>query len=214
MTRGFLFGLAGAGSAVAAAAALSIGIAEGPAASQEPQAQEAPAWPTSERVELTQSQLLQAYATGDLNRPIKTMLNVRERMRYGDFVWNDRKVPAGPLWIRVDLESQLISVFRGGHEIGTAVILYGAQEKQTPSGTFRIMERKKDHQSTLYDAPMPYMLRLTGDGVAIHASNVRWGAATHGCIGVPDAFAERLFELARVGDEVLIVGDPAEPTSA
>ncbi len=40
---------------------------------------------------------------------------------------------------------------------------------------------------------MPYMLRLTGDGVAIHDSKVEWGYATHGCIGVPVAFAKALF---------------------
>jgi lipoprotein-anchoring transpeptidase ErfK/SrfK len=52
---------------------------------------------------------------------------------------------------------------------------------------------------------MPYTLRLTNDGVSIHASDVRWGAATHGCIGVPLAFAQRLFEAATVGDEVSVV---------
>ena len=55
---------------------------------------------------------------------------------YGDFVWNDRNVPKGTVWVRVDLKSQIISVFRGGHEIGTAVILYGADEKETPDGVF------------------------------------------------------------------------------
>jgi lipoprotein-anchoring transpeptidase ErfK/SrfK len=34
---------------------------------------------------------------------------------------------------------------------------------------------------------------------------VRWGAATHGCIGLPLEFARRLFEQAKVGDEVVIV---------
>jgi lipoprotein-anchoring transpeptidase ErfK/SrfK len=31
---------------------------------------------------------------------------------------------------------------------------------------------------------------------------VRWGAATHGCVGVPTEFARRLFEAAKVGDRV------------
>jgi lipoprotein-anchoring transpeptidase ErfK/SrfK len=55
---------------------------------------------------------------------------------------------------------------------------------------------------------MPFTLRLTNDGVSIHASSVRWGAATHGCIGVPPPFAERLFNAAKLGDEVLVVGSP------
>jgi lipoprotein-anchoring transpeptidase ErfK/SrfK len=115
-------------------------------------------------------------------------------------------VPAGPIWVRVDLDSQLISVFRAGHEIGTAVILYGADGLPTPTGKFPILAKLKDHRSATYDAPMPYTLRLTGDGVAIHASDVRWGYATHGCIGVPADFAARLFATASVGDEVLVVG--------
>jgi hypothetical protein len=59
-------------------------------------------------------------------------------------------------------------VFRSGHEIATAVILYGADEKPTPTGEFKILQRLKDHRSSLCDAPMPYTLRLTGDGISIH----------------------------------------------
>lgn len=137
--------------------------------------------------------------------PIRSLLNVPGRMRFGDFVWNDANVPAGPVWIRVDLGSQLISVFRAGHEIGSAVILYGDPSKPTPLGAFRVLEKQQDHYSRSYDAPMPYMLRLTNDGVAIHASAVRQGAATHGCIGVPMAFARKLFAAARPGDRVFIL---------
>ena len=38
----------------------------------------------------------------------------------------------------------------------------------TPTGVFPITEKKRHHVSNLYDAPMPYMLRLTDDGIAIH----------------------------------------------
>ena len=122
---------------------------------------------------------------------------------------DDRGVAAGPTWIRIDLGSQLMSVFRGGDEIGTAVIVYGGDNKETPAGKLHILGKARDHRSSLYDAEMPYTLRLTDDGVSIHASSVRWGAATHGCIGVPLPFAQRLFGAARVGDEVVIVGTPA-----
>jgi lipoprotein-anchoring transpeptidase ErfK/SrfK len=129
-------------------------------------------------------------------------------MHFGDYVWNDRNVPKGTVWVRVDLKSQILSVFRSGHEIGTAVILYGAEEKETPDGTFPVLAKVRDHRSATYDdAPMPYTLRLTGDGVAIHGSNVRWGAATHGCIGVPVEFAAKLFDEVKKGDHVVIVRD-------
>jgi lipoprotein-anchoring transpeptidase ErfK/SrfK len=114
-------------------------------------------------------------------------------------------VAAGKTWVLVDLEAQTMSVFRGMNEIGTAVTLYGVDHKPTPLGRFKIIEKRKDHVSNLYDAPMPYMLRLTMDGVAIHGSDVREGAGTHGCLGVPLAFGEHLFRTLGVGDEVLIV---------
>jgi lipoprotein-anchoring transpeptidase ErfK/SrfK len=126
-------------------------------------------------------------------------------MRFGDYAWNDVAVPAGATWIRIDLRAQLISVFRAGHEIGTAVIVYGGDNKETPTGKLHILGKVRDHRSSLYDAPMPYTLRLTDDGVSIHGSSVRWGSATHGCIGVPLGFARHLFDAARVGDEVVIV---------
>ena len=162
------------------------------------------------RIAVTPAAMRQALAAGQIDRPIKSILRVPARMQYGDFRWDDAGVPAGPLWIRVDTRAQLISVFRAGHEIGTAVILYGADGLETPVGKFPILAKLKDHRSATYDAPMPYTLRLTRDGVAIHASDVRWGFATHGCVGVPDDFARKLFAAASVGDEVFVVGAPAK----
>lgn len=135
---------------------------------------------------------------------IKRVLEIQGPFRHGDYVWDESGAPAGPLLITVDIGAQTLSVFRGGYEIGAAVILFGADDKPTPIGTFPIMEKDADHVSDLYDAPMPYMLRLTGDGVAIHGSNVRRDWATNGCIGVPTEFARLLFKVARVGDRVII----------
>jgi len=136
---------------------------------------------------------------------IRSVLDVRHKLKHGEFVWNDAGIPAGPAWIRIDLAHQIISVFRSGHEIGTAVITYGAGPKPTPVGEFRILSRLKAHQSSIYDADMPYTLRLTNDGVSIHGGEVRPGTATHGCIGVPLAFARQLFDQVRVGDKVMVL---------
>jgi lipoprotein-anchoring transpeptidase ErfK/SrfK len=163
------------------------------------------------RIAVTPAQLREAQAAGLVDRPIKSILDVRAPMSYGDFRWDDKGVPAGRTWIRVDLGSQILSVFRSGEEIGTAVILYGADGVPTPTGKFPILAKLKDHRSITYDnAPMPYTLRLTRDGVSIHGSNVRWGFATHGCVGVPKDFAAKLFDVVKVGDEVLVVsGKPS-----
>lgn len=135
---------------------------------------------------------------------VKRILNIEGPFTHGAYVWDDEGVPDGPIAITIDLKAQTLSVFRGGYEIGAAVILYGADDKPTPLGTFPISEKDADHISNLYGAPMPYMLRLTNDGVAIHGSEVEWGAATHGCIGVPTEFARLLFEQASLGDPVII----------
>ena len=85
--------------------------------------------------------------------------------------------------------------------------LWRRQQADTP-GKLHILGKARNHRSSLYDAEMPFTLRLTNDGVSIHASSVRWGAATHGCIGVPLPFAERLFNAAKLGDDVVVVGSP------
>lgn len=136
---------------------------------------------------------------------IKRVLPIAGPMHPGDWHWDETGVPAGPVVITADLKAQTISVFRAGYEIGTAVILYGADDKPTPLGIFPITQKRRDHWSNLYDAPMPFMQRLTNDGISIHGTPVV-GAnlGTHGCIGVPNAFAEKLFGVTKLGDKVII----------
>lgn len=142
---------------------------------------------------------------GGRNEIVRSVLNITGPMTFGSFVWNDTGVPQGQLWIRIDLANQLLSVFRSSEEIGSTVIIYGADGKPTPRGAFTILQKSKDYRSRSYDAPMPFMLRLTDDGVAIHASKVTAGYATHGCIGVPREFARHLFDAVAIGDPVFIL---------
>ena len=157
-----------------------------------------------------------ARATAPAPRPTPpVMLQVDRQLYYGDYVWNDEGVPAGRITVRVDLSAETMSVYRSGREIGRAMILYGTDEQPTPTGTFPILQKDADHESNLYDAAMPYMLRLTNDGVAIHASNVQYGRASRGCVGIPHDFAALLFQQARIGDRVTIVrGNPADSPNA
>ncbi|WP_249340756.1 L,D-transpeptidase family protein, partial [Sphingomonas sp. 2SG] len=134
---------------------------------------------------------------------VKRVLDIGP-IKFGDYTWDDAGVPAGPLIVTVDLAAQTLSVFRDGYEIGTTAILYGADDKPTPLGSFPILMKDAHHVSSLYGAPMPYTMRLTNDGVAVHGTEVAWGYATHGCIGVPTAFAKLLFREAKVGDRVII----------
>lgn len=137
---------------------------------------------------------------------IKSILPIEGSIRYGDWFWDESAAPrTGKLVITVDLEARVISAFRDGHEIGTAVALLGTRAHPTPTGTFPILTKERDNVSEKYNnAPMPWTLRLTWDGIAIHGSPVMNGYASHGCIGVPDEFAAKLFAAASRGDKVII----------
>jgi lipoprotein-anchoring transpeptidase ErfK/SrfK len=135
---------------------------------------------------------------------IKRILPIKGPIRYGEWHWDEAGIAPGPLVITVDLEARVLSVFRGGYEIGATAVLLGTEEKPTPTGVFPITQKKVDHVSNIYDAPMPFMQRLTNDGVAIHASNVENGYASHGCVGVPREFAKKLFGATQLGDRVYI----------
>ena len=104
----------------------------------------------------------------------------------------------------MDLDARVLSIFRSGYEIGATAVLLGSQEKPTPIGMFPITQKKRHHASNLYDAEMPYMQRLTEDGITLHASQVELGYASHGCIGIPEEFAAKVFATTRVGDRVFI----------
>lgn len=126
-------------------------------------------------------------------------------LRPGEFAWNDEGVPPGETVIVVNIRARVLSVYRGGVEIGRSSIIYGADNKPTPHGTFPILEKDADHVSNLYDAPMPHMLRLTWDGVAIHGSpELADDVATRGCVGLPREFAALLFPTVEVGDRVIV----------
>ncbi|MEM7687417.1 MAG: L,D-transpeptidase family protein [Pseudomonadota bacterium] len=138
---------------------------------------------------------------------LKSVLTIPEGpFRYGDWYWDESNAPSkGKLVVTVDLDARVISAFRDGHEIGTAVALLGTKKHPTPLGSFPILTKEKDNISEKYNnAPMPWTLRLTWDGIAIHGSPVINGYASHGCIGVPDEFAEKLYAIARRGDKVVI----------
>lgn len=140
---------------------------------------------------------------------VHTVAQIDEPLYFGDYFWDEEGVPnKGAVRVVVDLQAEQLYVYKGGYEIARAKILRGWERWQTPTGTFKILEKDADHYSSTYDnAPMPYNLRLTWKGVAIHGSDVDDESATHGCVGVPLDFARILFRYTRVGDPVLITNN-------
>ena len=147
-----------------------------------------------------------AQAAADPDFTVRRILDIPGPLKMGEHHWDESGAPAdGPVVITVDLEAQVLSIFRGGYEIGAAAILYGRDDKPTPLGAFPITQKKAKHVSNLYGSPMPYMMRMTNDGISIHGSDsVAPGFATHGCVAVPVAFAKKLFEAAKLGDVVIV----------
>ncbi|WEK46040.1 MAG: L,D-transpeptidase family protein [Candidatus Andeanibacterium colombiense] len=137
---------------------------------------------------------------------IKRVLDIGDPIKYGQWFWDDKGVPPGPLVMTVDLDARVISVFRGGYEIGAAAVLLGTDDYPTPLGRFPILTKERHNVSEKYgNAPMPWTLRLTWDGVAIHGGHtVENGYASHGCISPPDDFQAKLYDIARKGDVVII----------
>ncbi|WP_288415591.1 L,D-transpeptidase family protein, partial [uncultured Novosphingobium sp.] len=143
-------------------------------------------------------------AAADTPFVIKRILPIKGAIKYGEWHWDEAGVPAGPIVITVDLDARVLSIFRSGYEIGAAAVLLGTEDKPTPLGVFPITEKDRNHVSNLYDAPMPYMMRLTNDGITLHGSKVEWGYASHGCVGMPEAFAAKVYGASKIGDRVFI----------
>ena len=163
---------------------------------------------SEEEIAYLSQEVVQETPDYDPDNPfvIKRVLPIEGPIRYGEWYWDDEGVPDGPLVMTVDLEARVISVFRDGYEIGAAAALLGTPEHPTPTGVFPILTKERHNVSEKYNnAPMPWTLRLTWDGIAIHGgSTVELGYASHGCIGVPDEFVSRLYDIADIGDVVII----------
>ncbi len=128
--------------------------------------------------------------------------------------WNPERSPEGPLAIIVSLPKQRVYVYRNGILIGSAPCSTGKEGYETPTGVFTILEKEEEHYSNTYDnAPMPLMERLTWDGVALHAGNLPGYPASHGCVRLPRAFAEKLYGVTQIGTPVIIAGDHTSPQS-
>lgn len=135
-------------------------------------------------------------------------------LKPGQFRWMPELSPQGPVVVVVSLPEQLVHVYRNGVRIGVSTISSGMPGFETGTGIFPILERETEHYSNLYDnAPMPYMLRLTWSGTALHAGHLPGRPASHGCVRLPKAFAQLLFDAVRRGTVVVIADAASHPAT-
>ena len=112
----------------------------------------------------------------------------------------------------VSIKTQQVTFYDAEGWILRAPVSTGVKERETPAGVFAVIEKDKDHHSSMYDdAWMPNMQRITWNGLALHGGPLPGYAASHGCIRMPFGFAEKLFNKTRIGMRVIISPNDAAP---
>jgi lipoprotein-anchoring transpeptidase ErfK/SrfK len=135
-----------------------------------------------------------------------------DSLKPGQYVWEQQASYDGPMKIVAVLDIQRLYVFHNDKLVGFTTISTGKKGKETPTGIFNILQKNIDHKSNLYsNAPMPFMQRLTWDGIALHAGHIPGYAASHGCIRMPRAFAKSLYEATKMDQEVVVLKDTSTP---
>jgi lipoprotein-anchoring transpeptidase ErfK/SrfK len=137
--------------------------------------------------------------------------------------------------IEIDISDQRARIYKQSGGTKSLVIetqvSTGKSGHTTPTGTYRIQEKKVEKRSTLYGswvnssgstvrssgeswsrpsggsrfigAEMPYWMRVTG-GIGMHIGYVPNGPASHGCIRVPSAVQPLIYSKVGVGTSVTI----------
>jgi hypothetical protein len=158
---------------------------------------------------------LRAREAASLALRASAMENEADDLRPGTFLWEPELSRSGPVEVVVSIPQQRAYVYRGGTLIGVSTVSTGRRGHETPTGSFSILQKRPRHFSNLYNnAPMPYMQRLTWDGIALHAGQIPGHPASHGCVRLPLAFAQHLFGVTRVGAQVHIIRASPAPREA
>jgi hypothetical protein len=146
--------------------------------------------------------------------------------------WDGDGVSGAPS-IRISLSEQKAFFFKGGELVGVSAISTGREGFGTSTGSFKIIQKDKDHHSNLYGdyvdaqtgevvmkdidvkkdkkppgaifdgARMPYFMRIVG-GTGMHEGFLPGYPASHGCIRMPGYMAEVFFNNVALGTPVSI----------
>jgi hypothetical protein len=147
--------------------------------------------------------------------------------------WDGDGVEGAPS-IVIDLSEQQASFYKGGKLVGVSAISSGREGYGTPTGSYKITQKNKDHASNLYGdyvnaqgdvlvknvgikkdpmppgarfagSPMPYFMRLGRTAVGLHQGFLPGVPDSHGCIRMPERMVRIFFENAPPGTPVTIV---------
>ncbi|MFZ4597206.1 MAG: L,D-transpeptidase [Terrimicrobiaceae bacterium] len=147
--------------------------------------------------------------------------------------WDGDGVSGSPS-IVIDLSEQTSSFYKGSKLVGVSAISTGREGFATPTGSYKIIQKKEDYASNLYGdyvdaagnvvvknvgikkdpmppgtsfrgAPMPYWMRLTNGGVGMHRGFLPGVPDSHGCIRMPEKMVKIFFANVSVGTPVRVV---------
>ncbi len=115
-----------------------------------------------------------------------------------------KKEKAG-VHIIINLRKQRGICKDGDKVLRTFRVCTGRPSHPTPKGHFHVMEKHVKHNSNVYNnAPMPFFMRLTVNGVGLHQGKLQRYPASHGCIRLSWDDARFLFNRCSVGTAVFI----------
>ena len=133
----------------------------------------------------------------------------------------------------VSLTKQRAYLMNGDEIAIDSPISSGKRGHTTPNGSFSVLEKDKDHHSSLYGdykdssgrtvrggvsaridsapsgthfvgASMKWFMRLTGEGVGMHVGILPGYPASHGCIRMPEPAAAAFYSHVKVGTPVRV----------
>lgn len=106
--------------------------------------------------------------------------------------------------IHIDLTRQRATLWRDGHPEWETPISSGRKSHPTPTGQYLVTDKHRMWKSTLYDAKMPFYLRLSCGDFGLHQGVLPGYPASHGCIRLPEKAARKLFATVPIGTLVEI----------
>jgi len=117
--------------------------------------------------------------------------------------------------IEINLSKQKIYAIENGRIVFSGSVSTGKSGHRTPNGSYKVIDKERFHISNRYPEPkggakMPYMLRLTNYGMAIHQGYLPGYPASHGCIRVSKTTAKKLWYWTKRGIPVKIIGSASD----
>jgi hypothetical protein len=146
--------------------------------------------------------------------------------------WDGDDVKGSPL-IKINRRQQKAFFYKGGVLVGVSRISSGMEDYGTPAGSYKILQKSKNHRSSIYgvfkdkvtgevidddvdirvkkipagavfvNAPMPNFMRFNG-GIGLHTGFLPGYAASHGCVRMPHHMSEKFFENVEIGTPVIV----------